>query len=364
MAGPVDVAAVVAEVRERVRRKRESGVYGPEVDAMLQAPLPGGPALFVDELADPLAVLPAYLGAEVKYDPRSTRGALGPLITFVRRPLIWLLRWWMQAVVERQDRINRLVVRELQDLDGRSSVRLESRVRKLEQELRRRRVEEYATNLHPEFFAATFSGDERVIREQAEQFVPLFKGRTRVLDLGSGRGTFLEVARANGIGAYGVEFDERLVDLSRAKGFEVVHADAEDHLRQLPERSIDGVFAAHFAEHLEPGKLIEILRQCLRVLQPSAPLVMATPNPRTLTVGAHSFWLDPSHRRPIPPELFEYYLKVEGFRDVEVRTYARSDRRLREDVPEGAVRENVRTLNETLFGDRDYAVIGRAPAHA
>src|SRR5438067_2005615 len=225
-------------------------------------------------------------------------------------------------------------------------------------------MEEYASNLHPEFFAATFSGDEGVIREQDEQFVPLFAGRKRVLDLGSGRGTFLELMRGNSIGAYGVELDERLVESSRAKGFEIVHADAEDHLRQLPERSIDGVFAAHFAEHLEPGKLIEVLRQCLRVLQPGAPLVMATPNPRTLTVGAHSFWLDPSHRKPIPPELFEFYLKVEGFDDVEIRTYARSESRLREDVPDGAIRDNVRTLNETLFGDRDYAVIGRAPARA
>src|SRR5438067_12925856 len=188
MSTPVDIDAVVAEVRERVRRKRESGVYGPEVDAMLQTPLPGGPALFVAELADPLAVLPAYLGAEVRYDPRSTRGALAPLITFVRRWLIWLLRWWMQAVVERQDRINRLIVRELQDLDARSTIRLETRVRKLEEESRRRRMEEYASNLHPEFFAATFSGDEGVIREQDEQFVPLFAGRQRVLDLGGGRG--------------------------------------------------------------------------------------------------------------------------------------------------------------------------------
>src|ERR671935_1474172 len=111
MPAAVDIDAVMAEVRERVRRKRESGIYGAEVDAILQAPLPGGPALFVDELADPLAVLPAYLGGEVRYDPRSTRGVLAPLITYVRRSLIWLLRWWMQAVVERQDRINRLIVR-------------------------------------------------------------------------------------------------------------------------------------------------------------------------------------------------------------------------------------------------------------
>jgi O-antigen chain-terminating methyltransferase len=88
---------------------------------------------------------------------------------------------------------------------------------------------------------------------------------------------------------------------------------------------------------------------------------MATPNAATLTVSAHSFYFDPSHRRPIPPELFRFLLEVEGFTDVEVRSYARSEDRLREDVPAGPIRENVELLNRTLFGDRDYAVIGRAP---
>ena len=81
----------------------------------------------------------------------------------------------------------------------------------------------------------------------------------------------------------------------------------------------------------------------------------------TLTVSAHSFYFDPSHRRPIPPELFQFLLEVEGFTGVEVRSYAPSEPRLREDVPDGPARENVRLLNQTLFGDRDYAVVGRAP---
>jgi len=92
-----------------------------------------------------------------------------------------------------------------------------------------------------------------------------------------------------------------------------------------------------------------------------ASLVFVTPNPKTLTVGAHTFWLDPQHLRPIPPELFKFYLEVEGFTNVSVRTFEPSEKRLNESVPEGPIRDNVKLLNETLFGDRDYAVIGRAP---
>ncbi|HEY8829470.1 MAG TPA: hypothetical protein VIM83_02610, partial [Candidatus Limnocylindria bacterium] len=83
--------------------------------------------------------------------------------------------------------------------------------------------------------------------------------------------------------------------------------------------------------------------------------------PATLTVGAHTFWLDPSHRRPIPPELFRFYLEVEGFVRVTLRTFEPSTERLNEDVPAGPIRENVKLLNRTLFGDRDYAVVGFAP---
>ena len=64
----------------------------------------------------------------------------------------------------------------------------------------------------------------------------------------------------------------------------------------------------------------------------------------------------------IPPELFKFYLEVEGFTDVNVRTFEPSEKRLNEAVPEGPIRDNVKLLNETLFGDRDYAVVGRAPS--
>jgi len=122
-----------------------------------------------------------------------------------------------------------------------------------------------------------------------------------------------------------------------------------------------GCFARHVAEHILPGELVSVLRECRRVLRPGSPVVMITPNPATLGVGAHTFWLDPSHLRPIPPELFRFYLEVEGFTGVEVRTFEPTAERLDENVPEGAIRENVRLLNRTLFGDRDYAVIGHTP---
>jgi SAM-dependent methyltransferase len=358
----VDIDALVAEVKERVRRRRASGAYGAEVDALLRTPLPGGGPLHADRLNDPIGALEDVLGTEYYYDPRSRRRWLGPVITIARRGLMWLLRWWIVGMQERQERVNELTLQALRDLSERPSPRFGERLGELERKWRRHTEDEVATTMRLRPFAERFSGDPATIRAQAVPFVPLFKGRRRVLDLGSGRGTFLLLMRDEGIGAYGIDRDRDLVEDSVSQGLEAVCADAEEHLRSLPDRGLDGLFSAHVAEHLEPGTLIEIIRQARRVLRPGSPIVMATPNPRTLTVGAHTFWLDPSHRKPIPPDLFQFYLESEGFVDIRVTTYAESGQRLSEDVPDPTVRRNVHLLNETLFGDRDYAVIGHAPA--
>jgi O-antigen chain-terminating methyltransferase len=357
-----DVDAILDEVRERIRRKRESGVYGPEVDAALRLPLPGGRPLFVEELGDPLPALRAALDERVEYDPRSRRPVVGPFVTLARRAVMGLVRWWLAAVGERQERIERLVFRTLIDLHERPNPGFDDRLRRLETEWSRFRRDLVAADLNSVYFQARFGGDEPVIRAQAERSLDLFRGRTRVLDLGSGRGTFLQLMRDNGIGAYGVDVDERMVSEARSRGLEAFAGDALAHLRALEDAAIDGLYARHLAEHVLPGELVAILRECRRVLMPGSPVVFVTPNPRTLTVGAHTFWMDPSHLRPIPPELFRFYLEVEGYEGVELATFEPSEgRRLDENVGEGAMRENVRYLNEVLFGDRDYAVIGRTP---
>ena len=356
-----DIDEVLGEVRERIRRKRESGVYGPEVDAALRLPLPGGRPLFTEELGDPLPALRSALDERVDYDPRSRRPIVGPVVTFARRAVMGLIRWWLAASMERQERIDRLTFRALIDARERANPGFDERLRKLEAEWSRYRRDLVAADLHSVYFQARFGGDEGVIRSQSERFLELFRGRKRVLDVGSGRGAFLDLMRDSGIGAYGVEIDERVASEARARGHEVASGDALEHLRSLPDRSLDGLYARHLAEHILPGELVALLRECRRVLASGSPVVFVTPDPSTLSVGAHTFWLDPGHVRPIPPDLFRFYLEVEGYEGVELVTFSPSeDRRLDENV-DGAMRENVRYLNEVLFGDRDYAVTAHAP---
>src|SRR5919198_3661897 len=216
---PIDLDALMAEVRERIRTKREKGIYGTDVDALRRVPLPGARRIFSDDLQDPLGSLAEALDEEVEYDPRSRKPIVGPLITYARRLTIGLVKWWMGAILERQERINRLLAAAY-DYEGQMAPRFGARLEKLEREWKERRENEGAANLHSVYFQAGLGGDEKVIRRQSESFVGLFKDRKRVLDLGSGRGVFLELLKDQGIGGYGVDLDPRMVQEARARGLE------------------------------------------------------------------------------------------------------------------------------------------------
>src|SRR2546430_4461001 len=228
---PVDLDALMAEVRERIRTKREKGIYGPDVEALMRVPLPGGRRIFSDDLQDPLASLAEALDEEVDYDPRSRKPIVGPVITYARKVVISLVRWWMGAILERQERINRLLAAAY-DYEGQMAPRFGSRLERLEREWKEWREREVAANLHSVYFQARFGGDEPVIRKQSEAFVDLYTGRKRVLDLGSGRGIFLQLLRDKGIGGYGVGLGSRMVAASPGQGLEAPEGDAPTHLPQ------------------------------------------------------------------------------------------------------------------------------------
>src|SRR5437762_10492022 len=231
----------MAEVRERSRIKREKGIYGPDVEPLMRVPLPGGRRILSEDLQGPLAALAEALDEEVEYDPRSHKPVIGPVITYARRIVISLVRWWMGAILERQERINRLLAAAY-DYEGQMAPRFGPRLGRLERDWKAWREREAAANLHSVYFQARFGGDEPVIRRQSEAFVDLYKGRSRVLDLGSGRGIFLQLLKEHGIGGYGLDLDPRMVAQCREKGLEAHEVDGLKQLRPGEARSIGGQY--------------------------------------------------------------------------------------------------------------------------
>ena len=223
--------------------------------------------------------------------------------------------------------------------------------------------------LEPEFdyagFEERFRGSEEELKERQRSYVQYFEGRENILDIGCGRGEFLELLRESGIKARGVDLDLDMVLLCRDKGLDAVRDDAFAYLAALPDDSVGGVFAAQVIEHLPPRRVIELVTLCHRKLAPGGVLILETPNPKCLMVFADSFYKDPSHVQPLHPDTMQFLLEATGFHEVELRFSAPVDSFMRIPLLQapGAdlerFNEGIERLNSLLFGFQDYAVIGR-----
>ncbi len=162
-------------------------------------------------------------------------------------------------------------------------------------------------------FEDLFRGPEQMIRERQRVYVDLVAGTGPVLDLGCGRGEFLELLRDAGVDARGVDLDPGMVERCRQKGLEnVVQGDLLDVLRRTPKRSLGCVFSAQVVEHLGPRKLERLLRLSRSRLRPGGVLVAETVNPHSAR-ALKAFWVDPTHKHPLFPETLLALSELAGF---------------------------------------------------
>jgi SAM-dependent methyltransferase len=171
--------------------------------------------------------------------------------------------------------------------------------------------------------------DPEHTREVLRHYVPMFRDKGPVLELGCGRGEFLGLLEEAGIKAKGVDSDEGMVDKARAEGLDVVCGDAVAFLHgdSLPGGTQDpapgsyqGVFCAHFIEHLTADQARELLAGVRRVLAPGGRFVAVTPNPACYAVLSHDFWRDPTHVRFYDLPLLEFLCRQAGLEVEETGT--------------------------------------------
>jgi len=209
----------------------------------------------------------------------------------------------------------------------------------------------------PEFdygrFAERFRGSEEYVKKGQKFYLPYFTGQREVLDIGCGRGEFLELMRDAGVAARGIDLSRESVELCRQKGLQADVADLFGYLAELPEASRDGIFSAQVVEHLPPHRLPEMIRLAASRLQRDGVLAIETPNPECLAIFASHFYLDPTHTRPVPHALLSFYMEEYGLGGIEVHRLSPAI----ESMP--ALASLPEDFRETFFGGLDYAIIGR-----
>src|SRR5213594_4177780 len=180
------------------------------------------PSQFVDELREPLVALPHYFGARIPYDPRSRSLPFGPAVTLVRGSLVRLLRWWLLSALERQDRVNRLLVRAIEQLDERSPRALDERLAAIEESWRARDSADRAELLESTALAQAFASRDRFAGADPAPLADLLKTRSPVLVSDLSWPALENALRGADVVHQGVDPDAASVARSRSAGGNVV----------------------------------------------------------------------------------------------------------------------------------------------
>lgn len=222
------------------------------------------------------------------------------------------------------------------------------------------------------FLLETFyRGDRDQIRSAQEKYLRFFEGKNPVIDIGCGRGEFLEMLVERGWDAYGIDLSRDMVLLCRDLGLDVQQEDAIEHLQSRGDEEIGGIFCSQFVEHLSAQDLIDYIELCHTKLKPGGILIAETVNPQCLSVFANTFYVDLTHHNPVHPRTLKFLMESIGFMRVEIEYcsfYPREHmlRKLQDETGEPeelqslvkTMNFNIDALNYVLFGPQDYAAIG------
>ena len=210
-------------------------------------------------------------------------------------------------------------------------------------------------------FEEKFRGPRGLIQQRLEVYLPFVQPvcaaypEVLVLDLGCGRGEWLELLQKNSIAAMGVDLDTGMLAACQQINLKVQCQDALESLKQLQDGSASVVSAFHLVEHLPFDRVKDLVAECHRVLKPGGLLIMETPNPENFMVATHNFYLDPTHLRPIPPDLLAFVPEYLGYESVKI---------LRLQETDGVkTHPNLSMLDVLTGASPDYAVVAQKAGH-
>lgn len=199
-----------------------------------------------------------------------------------------------------------------------------------------------------------FRGTNEDVRNRLKVYLPYVQDvllnlpKGKALDVACGRGEWLEILQDIPMPAVGVDLNAGMLEVARQRGLQVVCDDLFDYLQGVGDESLALISGFHIVEHLSFEQLVFLLDESFRSLQEGGLAIFETPNPENLLTGACNFYIDPTHKNPIPPPLLEFLLKARGFRRVEVL-------RLH---PNDSIQLDEKIVQDMLFGPQDYAVLG------
>lgn len=219
--------------------------------------------------------------------------------------------------------------------------------------------EEHLLDAFYAYFEDEFRGSREEILNRLEVYLPLIEASgigthdTPILDVGCGRGEWLELLHNSGYVARGLDINRVMLSRCKARNLDVIESDVIAYLQSLPDASLGAITGFHIIEHLPFSMLVELIDETLRVLVPQGLVIFETPNPDNILVGSKTFYLDPTHRNPLPSPMIKFVAESRGMCRVKIMNlhpYPEKFLLANSDVAE--------RFNEYFYGAQDYALIG------
>ena len=219
--------------------------------------------------------------------------------------------------------------------------------------------EEHLLNSFYVAFEDHFRGTREDISDRLKVYLPLIEKANvgtpdaPILDVGCGRGEWLELLKESGYISRGLDINRFMVEQCQARGLETIEADVINYLQSLPENSLGAITGFHIIEHLPFKTLMRLFSETVRVLKPQGLVIFETPNPDNVLVGSNTFYLDPTHIHPLPSPTVKFMAEMFGLYDTQVITL--------HPYPENAKVDGqgiAERFNDHFYGPQDYAIVG------
>lgn len=212
-------------------------------------------------------------------------------------------------------------------------------------------------------FENRYRGSEQEIKKQQASYVSYFKKGGKVLDLGCGRGEFIEILEENGIEAEGIDINGQMIEICRDKGLNCQKADILKKLAEYEDGTLGGIFSSQVIEHLSPSYLRRMIELAYFKLSPASHIVLETINSASVFSLVQIYFLDLSHQKPVHPQTLKFLLESTGFEKVEIKYSFPLEKEKLQDLPgsdefTSILNQNIDNLNKLLYAPPNYAAIG------
>ncbi|MBE3089077.1 MAG: class I SAM-dependent methyltransferase [Actinobacteria bacterium] len=211
------------------------------------------------------------------------------------------------------------------------------------------------------FLEDNLRGSREEIKNRLKVYLPILKKanvgskNSPILDIGCGRGEWLEILKEQNFNATGIDMNKIMVKICKDLKLNVIEEEGVVYLKNIKDCSIGAVTGFHIIEHYEFDFLIELFKEAFRVLSPGGLVIFETPDPNNVLVGSCNFYLDPTHNKPLPSLLVKLLLETRGFGNISIMNL-HPNKVLSKIEDNNSI--NLKLFNDHFFGPQDYGIIG------